>query len=119
VPTVADKPNAEYLYYVGCAGAFDDRNKKTTQAFARLLEKAGVDFACLGKEEPATARPRAARQRVTSTDHGQACIESFDTAGVEEGHRQLPALLSTPSRTSSRSSAAATRSSTPPSWWRS
>src|SRR5204862_500132 len=52
VPTVADKPNAEYLYYVGCAGAFDDRNKKTTQAFARLLEKAGVDFACLGKEEP-------------------------------------------------------------------
>src|SRR5207247_603553 len=37
VPSVADKPNAEYLYYVGCAGAFDDRNKKTTQAFARLL----------------------------------------------------------------------------------
>src|SRR3989440_3543169 len=51
VPTIAEKPNAEYLYYVGCAGAFDDRNKKTTQAFARLLKKAGVDFACLGKEE--------------------------------------------------------------------
>jgi Fe-S oxidoreductase len=52
IPTVADKPDAEYLYYVGCAGAFDDRNKKTTQAFARVLKKAGVDFACLGPEEP-------------------------------------------------------------------
>jgi Fe-S oxidoreductase len=52
VPTVADKPDAEYLYYVGCAGAFDDRNKRTTQAFARVLQKAGVDFACLAREEP-------------------------------------------------------------------
>jgi Fe-S oxidoreductase len=52
VPTLADKPDAEYLYYVGCAGAFDDRNKKTTQAFVRLLKKAGVDFACLAQEEP-------------------------------------------------------------------
>jgi Fe-S oxidoreductase len=51
VPTVADKPNAEFLYYVGCAGAFDDRNKKTTQAFVRILQKAGVDFACLAREE--------------------------------------------------------------------
>ena len=51
IPTIADKPDAEYLYYVGCAGAFDDRNKKTTQAFARVLQKAGVDFACLAKEE--------------------------------------------------------------------
>jgi Fe-S oxidoreductase len=52
IPTVADKPDAEYLYYVGCAGAFDDRNKKTTQAFARILKKAGVDFACLASQEP-------------------------------------------------------------------
>jgi Fe-S oxidoreductase len=52
IPTIADKPDAEYLYYVGCAGAFDDRNKKSTQAFARVLRKAGVDFACLGVEEP-------------------------------------------------------------------
>jgi Fe-S oxidoreductase len=51
IPTIADKPDAEYLYYVGCAGSFDDRNKKTTQAFARVLKKAGVDFACLAKEE--------------------------------------------------------------------
>jgi len=85
VPTVADKPNAEYLYYVGCAGAFDDRNKKTTQAFARLLAKAGVDFACLGKEEPCngeTAR-RLGNEYLYQT-MAQACIESFDTAGVKK-----------------------------------
>ncbi len=51
VPTLADKPDAEFLYYVGCAGSFDDRNKKTTQAFVRVLQKAGVDFACLAREE--------------------------------------------------------------------
>ncbi|HZO80581.1 MAG TPA: (Fe-S)-binding protein [Candidatus Binataceae bacterium] len=51
VPTLADRPDAEFLYYVGCAGAFDDRNKKTTQAFVRVLQKAGVDFACLAQEE--------------------------------------------------------------------
>jgi len=52
IPLLADNPDAEYLYYVGCAGAFDDRNKKTTASFARLLQKAGVSFAVLGPEEP-------------------------------------------------------------------
>ncbi len=51
IPTMADRPDAEYLYYVGCAGAFDDRNKRTTQALAKILKKAGVDFAILGVEE--------------------------------------------------------------------
>lgn len=52
IPLLADNPDAEYLYYVGCAGAFDDRNKKTTASFARLLQKAGLNFAVLGPEEP-------------------------------------------------------------------
>ena len=52
VPTMAEKPDAEYLYFVGCAGSFDDRNKKTTQALVKILQKAGVDFAILGVEEP-------------------------------------------------------------------
>ena len=47
----ADKPNAEYLFYVGCAGSFNDRNKKISTAFAKILQKAGIDFAILGKEE--------------------------------------------------------------------
>ncbi len=52
IPLLADHPEAEYLYYVGCAGAFDDRNKKTTASFVKLLQKAGVKFAVLGPEEP-------------------------------------------------------------------
>src|SRR5690606_24360556 len=41
----------EYLFFVGCAGSFDDRQKRVTQAFARILREAGVSFAILGKEE--------------------------------------------------------------------
>jgi Fe-S oxidoreductase len=52
IPTLADKPDAEYLYFVGCAGSFDDRNKRTTQALVKILKKAEVDFAILGVEEP-------------------------------------------------------------------
>lgn len=52
IPLLADNPDAEYLYYVGCAGAFDDRNKKTTASFAKLLQKAGLSFAVLGSDEP-------------------------------------------------------------------
>ena len=51
VPLFCDKPDAELLYYVGCAGSFDDRGKKIAQAMARVLAKAGVDFAILGPEE--------------------------------------------------------------------
>lgn len=52
VPTVAEKPDAEYLYFVGCAGSFDDRHKRTTQALAKILKAANVSFAILGVEEP-------------------------------------------------------------------
>jgi Fe-S oxidoreductase len=79
VPTIADKPDAEYLYYVGCAGAFDDRNKKTTQAFARVLRKAGVDFACLATEELCngeTAR-RLGNEYLYQT-MAQMCVESLN-----------------------------------------
>jgi Fe-S oxidoreductase len=51
VARLADKPNAEYLFYVGCAGSFNARNQKISTAFVQILQKAGVDFAILGKEE--------------------------------------------------------------------
>ena len=41
----------EILFWVGCAGSFDDRAKKITKSFVSLLNKAGVSFAVLGKEE--------------------------------------------------------------------
>jgi Fe-S oxidoreductase len=51
VPTVHDKPDAEYLLFVGCAGAYSDVSKKTTRALVRCLEAAGVEYAVLGTKE--------------------------------------------------------------------
>ena len=47
----------EILFWVGCAGSFDDRAKRITKSFANLLNKAGVSFAVLGKEESCTGDP--------------------------------------------------------------
>lgn len=57
VKQMADHPTAEVLYYVGCAGSFDDRAKKVATAIVSLLKKAGVDFAILGKEEKCNGDP--------------------------------------------------------------
>jgi Fe-S oxidoreductase len=91
VPTLAEKPDAEYLYYVGCAGAFDDRNKKTTQAFARLLEKAGVDFACLGVEEPCNGdSARRLGNEYLYQAMAQGCVETFN------GHHVRKVIVNCP-----------------------
>ncbi len=46
--------NSEYLYWVGCAGSFDDKNKKVTQSMAQLLKRANIDVAILGPSEMCT-----------------------------------------------------------------
>lgn len=51
VPVFAEGAQAEYCYYVGCAGSFDDRYKKVSTNFVKILKKAGVSFAILGVEE--------------------------------------------------------------------
>jgi Fe-S oxidoreductase len=53
----AEGKKPEVLFWVGCAGSFDDRAKKITRAFAKLLNEAGVDYAILGKEESCTGDP--------------------------------------------------------------
>src|SRR4051794_15587815 len=47
----------EYLFWVGCAGSFDDKAKKVTVATAKLLQRAGIDFAILGPSERCTGDP--------------------------------------------------------------
>ena len=47
----------EVLFWVGCAGSFDDRAKKITKAFVKILNKANVDFGVLGTEESCTGDP--------------------------------------------------------------
>ncbi|MHB8170540.1 MAG: heterodisulfide reductase-related iron-sulfur binding cluster [Thermincolia bacterium] len=51
VPTMAEAGEVEYLYWVGCAGSFDGRNKKVSEAVVTLLKQARVSFAILGNEE--------------------------------------------------------------------
>ncbi|KPJ64297.1 MAG: hypothetical protein AMJ45_06130 [Syntrophobacter sp. DG_60] len=51
VQTIAENPDVEYLYFVGCAGSFDERNKKIAMAVAKILKAAGISFAILGAEE--------------------------------------------------------------------
>lgn len=51
---VEDLSEVDYLYWVGCAGALEDRAKKTTKAFAELLHIAGVKFAIMGGDEKCT-----------------------------------------------------------------
>ncbi len=54
---VADKPDAEYLYWVGCAASFDERARTIAAALSKILKAAGVDFAILGTEEKCTGDP--------------------------------------------------------------
>ncbi|MDP2208669.1 MAG: (Fe-S)-binding protein [Bacteroidota bacterium] len=54
VPVISQTQDAEILFWVGCAGAFDDRAKKVTRAIVKILQKADVKFAILGNEEKCT-----------------------------------------------------------------
>ncbi|WKZ68199.1 MAG: (Fe-S)-binding protein [Melioribacteraceae bacterium] len=51
IKTMAEDSDTEVLFWVGCAGSYDDRYKKVTKAFASLMQKAGVNFRILGTEE--------------------------------------------------------------------
>jgi len=51
VKTMAEDSNVDLLYWVGCAGAFDERNKSITKSFVNILQKAEVNFGILGTEE--------------------------------------------------------------------
>ncbi len=51
VPLASEKESFDVLYWVGCAGSFDERGKKVARSMVKLLQKAGVDFAILGTEE--------------------------------------------------------------------
>ncbi|MFK7984538.1 MAG: (Fe-S)-binding protein [Sandaracinaceae bacterium] len=57
VPLVADKPDADVIYWVGCAANYDDQAMKVARATAKLLHHAGVDFAIMGSEATCTGDP--------------------------------------------------------------
>ncbi len=51
IKTMAEDPNCDILFWVGCAGSFDERYKKVTKTFASLMQKANINFRILGTEE--------------------------------------------------------------------
>jgi len=76
--------DVEYLFWVGCAGAYEERAKKTTKAVAELLHIAGVEFAVLGKRETCTGDParRAGNEflyQILSKENIDTFTEVFET----------------------------------------
>jgi len=87
---------AEYLYWVGCAGSFDDRNRKVTVSTARLLHEAGVDFAILGPMELCTGDP--ARRAGNEYVFQQLALQNINTLndlGVTKVITQCPHCFNT------------------------
>ncbi|MBP2017530.1 Fe-S oxidoreductase/nitrate reductase gamma subunit [Symbiobacterium terraclitae] len=77
VPLLADKPDAEYLFWPGCAGAFDQRGQKIVRAIVQLLDQAGVSYAILGKEEKCTGD--SARRAGNEMLFQQLAMENIET----------------------------------------
>jgi Fe-S oxidoreductase/nitrate reductase gamma subunit len=87
---------AECLYWVGCAGSFDDRNRKVTLATARLLHEAGVDFAILGPRELCTGDPaRRAGNEYVFQQLALQNIATLDELGITKVITQCPHCFNT------------------------
>jgi Fe-S oxidoreductase len=86
----------EYLYWVGCAGSFDDKNKKVTQAMVKLLTRAGIDFAILGPSEMCTGDPaRRSGNEYIFQMLAMQNIETLDGMGVNKIITQCPHCFNT------------------------
>ncbi|MER5929915.1 (Fe-S)-binding protein [Streptomyces sp. NPDC002054] len=82
---VEDLSEVDYLYWVGCAGALEDRAKKTTKAFAELLHMAGVKFAIMGGEEKCTGdSPRRLGNEPLFQQLGQENVAMLNMAFGED-----------------------------------
>ncbi|MFD6708248.1 (Fe-S)-binding protein, partial [Streptomyces roseolus] len=82
---VEDLSEVDYLYWVGCAGALEDRAKKTTKAFAELLHIAGVKFAIMGGEEKCTGdSPRRLGNEPLFQQLGQENVAMLNMAFGED-----------------------------------
>ena len=76
-------PAPEYLYWVGCAASFDERARKSAESTARLLQKAGVDFAILGPREACTGDPaRRMGNEYVFQAYAEQNVATLNEAGV-------------------------------------
>ena len=85
VPTVESNPNPEYLLFVGCAGAFDDRIKKTMRALVEVLHAAEVSFAVLGEQEQCSGDPaRRGGNEYLFQSQAEANVTAINDSGIRK-----------------------------------
>ncbi len=94
VPTVDANPDFEVLFWVGCAGSYDPAAQATTRAMARLLARAGVNYAVLGKGEKCTGDParRAGNEYLyyqLASENVMVLNEALAAHALDAGARKL------------------------------
>jgi Fe-S oxidoreductase/nitrate reductase gamma subunit len=97
VPFAAEKKEFDYLYWVGCAGAYDPRNQKVSRAIVSLLNRAGVNWATLGLEEMCCGESarRMGEEGLFQLGMVQMVKEVFDTYKVRKVIVQCPHCFNT------------------------
>ena len=101
IPVVSGEipDDIEYLYWVGCAGALDERARKSTQAIARMLNQAGVKFAILGPRESCTRDPaRRMGNEYLFQEQAKANIDTLQKAKVKKIVASCPHCFNSISR---------------------
>ncbi|NQV40971.1 MAG: (Fe-S)-binding protein [Candidatus Marinimicrobia bacterium] len=94
VPKMRDKGKAEYLYWVGCAGAYDARGQEVSKAMVKLMNQANVDYAVLGTEETCTGdSARRLGNEYLFQMMAQQNIDTFDNYDVTKIITQCPHCL--------------------------
>ncbi len=85
VPTLAQNPKAEYLYWVGCQSSYDPRGRGVAKAMVKILRAAHVDFAILGNEETCTGEPvRRMGEEGRFQELVLRNVETFNRYGVKK-----------------------------------
>lgn len=85
VPTIADNPDAEYLLFVGCAGAYSDISKRTTRSLVAVLRAAGVNFAVLGTDENCTGDTlRRGGNEMSFQTLAQTNVDQWNALGIRK-----------------------------------
>lgn len=96
LPKWGDGGTYEYLFYVGCAGSYDERMKKVSKAVAKILTEGGIKFATLGKEETCNGEvARRAGNEYLYQTMAKANVESWNSKGVKAIVTQCPHCFNT------------------------
>jgi Fe-S oxidoreductase len=96
VPTIEDNPDPEYILWVGCAGAFDNRIIKQTRAMVKVLDAAEVDYAVLGHQEGCTGDPaRRAGNEMLFQMLAEQNVETLKSVGAKKIVTSCPHCLHT------------------------